>query len=116
MHRNMRATQWLVVLGSVALLGTACGSTIGSARSTTSATQPPSPFAALPFTQPGTTVAAVGRHHDDYLSVVPAPRLDPSRPETRNRHLATIGGHPANCVFGDIDGRTHPTTVRLALH
>ena len=110
MHRNMRATRWLIVLGSVALLGTACGSTTGSARSTTSATPSVWHFPPNPVTQPATTVATAARQLNQCQPVAPAPTLAPAISSSRNLVIAVLAGG-SKFVVRDVTDINHPSTV-----
>src|SRR5947207_746536 len=110
MHRNMRATRWLIVLGSVALLGTACGSTTGSARSTTSATPSVWHFPPNPVTQPATTVATAARQLNQCQPVAPAPTLAPAISSSRNLVIAVLAGG-SKFVVRDVTDINHTSTV-----
>jgi len=110
MHRNMKTTQWLVVLGSVALLCSACGSTNSSARSATAERPSASPFVTIPYTQPGTTVASGARQGNQCQPVVPAPTLAPAVSSSRNLVIAELAGS-SKFVVRDVTDINHPSTV-----
>jgi hypothetical protein len=111
MDSNMKATHWLIVLGSVALIGTACGSTHGSARSTTDVSPLSLPFTTIPFTQPGTTVATAARQLNQCQPVLPAPTLNPASASSRNLVIALLVGGGPRFVVRDITDINHPSTV-----
>ena len=106
----MKTTQWLVVLGSVALLGSACGSTNSSARSATAERPSASPFVTIPYTQPGTTVASGARQGNQCQPVVPAPTLAPAVSSSRNLVIAELAGS-SKFVVRDVTDINHPSTV-----
>ncbi len=113
MHRNMKATQWLVVLGLLALLGSACGSTQNAARSTTATRPSASPFTTYPLGQPGATVATAARQLNQCQPVAPAPTFAPAVSSSRNLVLAWFGTDSSKVVIRDITDINHPTTVGL---
>jgi len=111
MHRNMKATRWLIALASMALLGTACGSTSGSARSANLELPTASPFATIHWNQPTTTVASGARQVNQCLPVAPAPTLAPAAQSSRNLVIALLVGGGSRFVVRDITDITHPSTV-----
>jgi hypothetical protein len=110
MRRNMKATQWLVVLGAVAMLCGACGSTQASARNTTAASPTVWHFPTNPVTQTGSTVATGARQSNQCQRVVPAPTLAPAVSSSRNLVLVVLAGS-SRYVVRDITDINHPSTV-----
>src|SRR5438270_2226288 len=106
----MRAMHWLVVLGLLALLGSACGSTQNAVRSTTTPRASGSPFTTYPLGQPGSTVATAVRQSSQCKPVVPAPALAPAVSSSRNLVIAVLAGG-SRYVVRDITDITHPSTL-----
>jgi hypothetical protein len=106
----MRATHWLVVLGAVAMLCGACGSTSESARNTTAASPSVWHFPTNPVAQPGTTVATAARQSNQCAPVVPAPTLASAVSSSRNLVIATLAGG-SRYVVRDITDISHTSTV-----
>src|SRR5712692_2074115 len=110
MHRNMKATHWLVVLGAVAMLCSACGSTHELARNTTAASPSVWHFTTNPVTQPGTTVASGARQPNQCQPVVPAPTFALAAPSSRSLAIVWLTGG-SKPVVRDISDINHPSTV-----
>ena len=110
MRRNMKATHWLVVLGGVAMLCGACGSTQAAARNTTAASPTVWHFPTNPVTQPVTTVATGARQSNQCAPVLPAPTLAPAVSSSRNLVIAELAGG-SRYVVRDITDISHPSTV-----
>lgn len=108
MH-GMKASRWLLVLGSVALLAGACDSTSGSVRNVAADSPTPSPFT-MPFTQPGSTVATGARQANQCQPVLPAPPLAPAVASTRSLVIAQLSGS-SKYVIRDVTDISHPSTV-----
>jgi hypothetical protein len=106
----MKATRWLVVGGSVALLASACGSAPGSARTVTSASPSPAPLVSLPFKQPGTVVASGTRQSNQCRPIVPAPTLARAVSSSRNLVIVMLAGG-SKYVVRDITDINHPSIV-----
>jgi len=106
----MKATHWLVVLGGVAMLCGACGSTQAAARNTTAASPTVWHFPTNPVTQPGTTVATGARQSNQCQPVVPAPTLAPPVSSSRNLVIAVLAGS-SRYVVRDVTDINHPSTA-----